>query len=245
MFNHRKYQPFPAIRLTDRSWPDQVINTAPDWCSVDLRDGNQALVNPMTVEQKTRLFQLLVKLGFKEIEVGFPAASTPDFEFIRKLIDEDMIPDDVTVQVLTQARESLIQRTFEALQGARQAIVHVYNSTSTVQREQVFGMDCSGITSIAVQGARWIKEHAALHPETDWTFQYSPESFTGTELEYAKEVCDAVINVWQPEHGQKVVINLPATVEMSTPNIFADQIEWFCRHLSQRETYPHQPSHPQ
>ncbi|MGY0218229.1 2-isopropylmalate synthase [Endozoicomonadaceae bacterium StTr2] len=235
MFNHRKYQPFPAIRLTDRTWPDQVITTAPDWCSVDLRDGNQALVNPMSVEQKTRLFQLLVKLGFKEIEVGFPAASTPDFEFIRKLINENMIPDDVSVQVLTQARESLIARTFEALSGAKKAIVHVYNSTSTVQREQVFGMDCSGITSIAVQGARWIREHAARHPETDWTFQYSPESFTGTELEYAKEVCDAVINIWQPEQGQKVIINLPATVEMSTPNIFADQIEWFCRHLNQRE----------
>jgi 2-isopropylmalate synthase len=235
MFDHRKYSPFPALRLTDRTWPDKQITQAPDWCSVDLRDGNQALINPMSVEKKARLFQLLVKLGFKEIEVGFPSASLPDYEFMRKLIDEEMIPDDVTIQVLVQAREELIQRTFESLKGVKQAIVHVYNSTSTVQRDQVFGLDRDGISNIAVQGAKWLKQYAAQHPDTDWSFQYSPESFTGTEMDYAVEVCDKVIAEWQPENGQKVVINLPSTVEMSTPNIFADQVEYFCRNLKQRE----------
>ncbi|WP_136680819.1 2-isopropylmalate synthase [Neptunomonas sp. XY-337] len=235
MFDHRKYRPFPAIQLQDRTWPDKQITTAPDWCSVDLRDGNQALINPMSVEKKTELFQLLVKLGFKEIEVGFPAASLPDYEFMRKLIDEALIPDDVTIQVLVQAREELIKRTFESLRGAKRAVVHVYNSTSTVQREQVFGLDCDGITAIAVQGAKWLKEYAAQHPNTEWTFQYSPESFTGTEMDYAIEVCDAVIDVWQPQNGQQVVINLPSTVEMSTPNIFADQVEYFCRNLKGRQ----------
>ena len=235
MFDHRKYRPFTPIRLTDRTWPDKQITSAPDWCSVDLRDGNQALINPMNIEQKTRMFLLLVKLGFKEIEVGFPSASQPDFDFVRKLINEDMIPDDVTIQILTQAREDLISRSYEALKGAKQAIVHVYNSTSTVQREQVFGMDRDGIKAIAVQGAKWVREYASQNPETHWSFQYSPESFTGTEMDYAVEVCDAVIAEWKPETGRKVIINLPATVEVSTPNVYADQIEYFCRHISQRE----------
>ncbi|MCV6588084.1 MAG: 2-isopropylmalate synthase [Marinobacterium sp.] len=235
MFDHRKYRPFQPIRLIDRCWPDQQITAAPQWCSVDLRDGNQALINPMNIEQKTRMFELLVKLGFKEIEVGFPSASQPDFDFVRKLIEENRVPDDVTLQVLTQAREDLISRTYEALEDAKQAIVHVYNSTSTVQREQVFGRDREGIKQIAVQGARWVRDYAARYPQTQWGFQYSPESFTGTELDYAVEVCDAVIAEWQPQRGQPVIINLPATVEMSTPNVFADQIEWFCRHVSQRE----------
>ena len=235
MFDHNKYIPFTPIKLTDRQWPDQQITQAPDWCSVDLRDGNQALINPMNVEKKTRMFLQLVKMGFKEIEVGFPSASQPDFDFVRKLIEENMIPDDVTIQVLTQARESLIKRTYESLEGAKQAIVHVYNSTSTVQREQVFGLDREGIKAIAVAGARYVRDYAEMYPQTEWAFQYSPESFTGTEMDYAVEVCDAVIAEWRPEEGRGVVINLPATVEMSTPNIFADQIEYFCRHLKQRD----------
>jgi 2-isopropylmalate synthase len=235
MFDHRKYKAFAPLRLTDRTWPDQVITQAPDWCSVDLRDGNQALINPMSVEKKTRLFKLLVKLGFKEIEVGFPSASQPDFDFVRKLIEEDLIPADVSIQILTQAREDLIARSYEALKGAKQAVVHVYNSTSTVQREQVFGLDRDGIKNIAVQGARWVREYAEQNPETEWSFQYSPESFTGTELDYAVEVCNAVIQEWQPENGRRVIINLPATVEMSTPNVYADQIEYFCRNVAQRQ----------
>lgn len=235
MFDHRKYSAFQPIRLTDRSWPEKTITQAPDWCSVDLRDGNQALVNPMSVEQKTRLFELLVKLGFKEIEVGFPSASKPDFDFVRKLVEENRIPDDVSIQVLTQAREELIKRTYEAMAGVKKAIIHVYNSTSTVQREQVFGQSREGIKTIAVQGAQWVQQYAEQHPDTEWTFQYSPESFTGTELDYAVEVCDAVIAEWQPENGRQVIINLPSTVEMSTPNVFADQVEYFCRHLAQRK----------
>lgn len=235
MFDHNKYIPFTPIKLTDRQWPDQQITQAPDWCSVDLRDGNQALINPMNVEKKTRMFLQLVKMGFKEIEVGFPSASQPDFDFVRKLIEENMIPDDVTIQVLTQAREALIKRTYESLEGAKQAIVHVYNSTSTVQREQVFGLDREGIKAIAVAGARYVRDYAEMYPQTEWAFQYSPESFTGTEMDYAVEVCDAVIAEWRPEDGRGVVINLPATVEMSTPNIFADQIEYFCRQLKQRD----------
>lgn len=232
MFDHRKYRRFETVRLTDRTWPDQEINKAPDWCSVDLRDGNQALINPMSVEQKTKMFTLLVKLGFKEIEVGFPSASKPDFDFVRKLIEENRIPEDVTIQVLTQAREALIKRTYEALEGAKSAIVHVYNSTSVVQREQVFNMGRDEIKAIAVQGAQWVRDYAAQYPATQWEFQYSPESFTGTEMDYAVEVCDAVITQWK---GNKVVINLPATVEMSSPNVFADQVEYFCRHLKQRD----------
>lgn len=235
MFDHRKYSAFQPIRLTDRSWPDKTITQAPDWCSVDLRDGNQALVNPMSVEQKTRLFELLVKLGFKEIEVGFPSASKPDFDFVRKLVEEKRIPDDVSIQVLTQAREELIKRTYEAMAGVKKAIIHVYNSTSTVQREQVFGQSREGIKAIAVHGAQWVQQYAEQHPDTEWAFQYSPESFTGTELDYAVEVCDAVIAEWQPENGRQVIINLPSTVEMSTPNVFADQVEYFCRHLAQRK----------
>ena len=235
MFDHKKYIPFTPLKLTDRTWPDKQITVAPDWCSVDLRDGNQALINPMDVEKKTRLFLQLVKMGFKEIEVGFPSASQPDFDFVRKLIVEDLIPDDVTIQVLTQARESLIKRTYESLENAKQAIVHVYNSTSTVQREQVFGLDRDGIKAMAVTGAKHVRDYAEKYPQTEWAFQYSPESFTGTEMDYAVEVCDAVIAEWQPENGRGVIINLPATVEMSTPNIFADQVEWFCRHLKQRD----------
>ncbi|MCK0164657.1 2-isopropylmalate synthase [Marinobacter sp. S6332] len=234
-FDHRKYVAFRPIAKTDRRWPDKVIEKAPTWCAVDLRDGNQALVKPMNVAQKQRMFDLLVKLGFKEIEIGFPAASQPDFDFCRKLIEENRIPDDVKIQVLTQARPELIERTYEALKGAKQAIVHVYNSTSTVQREQVFGLDRAGIRNIAVNGAQVVKDLAAQHPETDWTFQYSPESFTGTELDFAVEVIDAVSEVWRPDQGQPVIINLPATVEMSTPNVFADQIEWVCDNIRHRE----------
>ncbi len=235
MFDHSKYKPFQPIAMDSRSWPDQVISKAPRWCSVDLRDGNQALIEPMSVSQKKLMFDLLVEVGFKEIEVGFPAASQPDFDFVRSLIEEDRIPDDVTVQVLTQARPELIQRTFESLKGARRAILHVYNSTSTVQREKVFKTDRAGIVRIAVEGAREVQRCAALAPETDWTFQYSPESFTGTELDFAVEVCDAVVDVWQPTADRPVIINLPSTVEMATPNVYADQIEWFCRNVRRRE----------
>lgn len=234
-FDHRKYAAFKPVAKKDRRWPDQVIEKAPTWCAVDLRDGNQSLIKPMSVAQKQRLFDLLVKLGFKEIEIGFPAASQPDFDFCRKLIEENRIPDDVKIQVLTQARPELIERTYEALEGAKQAIVHVYNSTSTVQREQVFGLDRAGIRDIAVSGATLVKEIAARYPDTDWTFQYSPESFTGTELDFAAEVIDAVTEVWRPDQGQPVIINLPATVEMSTPNVFADQVEWICENIRYRE----------
>src|SRR5690606_29203520 len=234
-YDHRKYRPFTPVAKKDRRWPDNVITRAPDWCAVDLRDGNQALVKPMNVAQKKELFALLVSIGFKEIEVGFPAASQTDFDFVRALIEENLIPDDVTVQVLTQAREDLIARSFESLAGAKQAVMHVYNSTSRVQREQVFGLDRDGIKQIAVRGAQWVKDYAAKYPATDWTFQYSPESFTGTELDYAIEVVDAVNAVWQPQHGQKVVINLPATVEVSTPNVYADMIETVIDRMQQRE----------
>ena len=234
-FDHRRYRPFEPIRLSDRTWPDRVITRAPDWCSVDLRDGNQALVQPMSVSTKLELFELLVELGFREIEIGFPSASATEYEFARLLIEKDMIPDSVTVQVLTQAREELVERTFEALVGIKRAVVHVYNSTSAVQREQVFRTTKDEITGIAINGARWVREHAAHYPDTDWTFEYSPESFSATEPEFAVEVCDAVLDVWQPRNGQAVVINLPATVEMATPNIFADQVEYFCRNVSQRE----------
>ncbi|MEX0740906.1 MAG: 2-isopropylmalate synthase [Pseudohongiella sp.] len=234
-FNHQKYVPFAPVALTDRTWPDQVIRVAPRWCSVDLRDGNQALIEPMSVSQKKQMFDLLLEVGFKEIEVGFPAASQPDFDFVRYLIEEDRIPDDVTIQVLTQARPELIARTYESLKGARRAIVHVYNSTSVVQREKVFRTDKQGIIDIAVAGARVVKEHAEKAPETDWHFQYSPESFTGTEVDFAVDVCNAVIDVWQPTPEKKIIINLPATVEMSTPNVFADQVEYFCRNVDRRD----------
>ena len=234
-FDHRKYQPFPPVAKADRRWPNQVIRRAPIWCSVDLRDGNQALVQPMDVEQKTRLFELLVKLGFKEIEIGFPAASKPDFDFARKLIEENRIPADVTVQALTQARPELIARTYEALQGVKRAVVHVYNSTSRVQREQVFKLDRAGVKGIAVRGAEAVKAGAAAQAGTEWIFQYSPESFSNTELDFAVEVCDAVNAVWRPDQGQRVIINLPATVESATPNVFADQVEWFCDHVQHRQ----------
>jgi 2-isopropylmalate synthase len=230
----KKYRPFPCVTLPDRQWPSRIIESAPIWCSVDLRDGNQALIEPMGAERKRRMFNLLVKLGFKEIEVGFPAASQTDFDFIRMLIDEDLIPEDVTVQVLTQARAHLIQRTFEALRGVRRAIVHLYNSTSAVQRRVVFGLDRPGIVAIAVQGAELIKAHAADFPQTHWTFQYSPESFTGTELDFALDICEAVNDVWRPTPHRKVILNLPATVETATPNIYADQLEWFGRNISNR-----------
>ncbi|HMB72674.1 MAG TPA: 2-isopropylmalate synthase, partial [Gammaproteobacteria bacterium] len=234
-FDHTKYQPHrPAVDI-ERTRPDGVLDRAPDWCSVDLRDGNQALVQPMSVDKKLELWDLLVAIGFKEIEIGFPSASKTELEFTRRLIDEDRIPDDVTVQVLTQARKELIDKTFAALEGAKRAIVHVYNSTSTVQREQVFRASREEIIGIAVNGAKWLNEGAARHPDTEWWFQYSPESFTGTEIDFAVEICDAVIDVWQPAAGRKVTINLPATVEMTSPNVFADQVEYFCRHVRDRE----------
>ena len=236
MFDHTKYKPFQPIDIKDRTWPDKVISEAPSWCSVDLRDGNQALIEPMSVTQKKKMFELLVEVGFKEIEVGFPAASQPDFDFVRSLIEEGRVPEDVTIQVLTQARPELIQRSFESLKGARKAIMHVYNSTSVVQREKVFKTDKAGIIDIAVTGAEEVKRCAELAPETDWIFQYSPESFTGTEVDFAVEVCDAVNAVWQPTPDRPSIINLPSTVEMATPNIYADQIEWFCRNIKHRDS---------
>jgi len=235
-FDHRKYRAFPPINLKDRTWPDKVITAAPTWCSVDLRDGNQALIEPMNVGQKMQMFKLLVQVGFKEIEVGFPAASQPDFDFVRRLIDENLIPADVTVQVLTQARPELIERTFESLVGVRRAILHLYNSTSTVQREQVFELDRAGIKKIATDGAEFVKGCAARYPQTEWVFQYSPESFTGTEIDYAVEVCDAVVAVWDPTPARPVILNLPATVEMATPNVYADQIELFGRMIKRRDS---------
>ena len=234
-FNHKKYRAFTPIQKADRRWPNQTIKAAPQWCSVDLRDGNQALIEPMSPNQKLEMFALLVDVGFKEIEVGFPAASAPDFDFVRQLIEQNLVPDDVTIQVLTQAREPLIARSFEALKGAKNAIVHLYNSTSKVQREQVFRKSRDEIKAIAVQGAKWVRDFSIQQPETNWSFQYSPESFTGTEMDYVVEVCDAVINIWQPTPEKKVIINLPATVEVSTPNVYADQIEWVCDNINHRQ----------
>ncbi|GAA0401076.1 2-isopropylmalate synthase [Acrocarpospora corrugata] len=232
----QRYPRFEPIRLTDRTWPDQVIDRAPRWCAVDLRDGNQALIDPMDAHRKLKMFELLVRMGYKEIEVGFPAASQTDFDFIRQIIEEGRVPDDVVIQVLTQARPELIERTFESVKGARQAIVHLYNSTSTLQRRVVFGQDKDGITAIAVEGAKLCKKLAEDMGDTEIYFQYSPESFTGTELEYAVQVCDAVNDVWQPTPDRKVIINLPATVEMATPNVYADQIEWMHRNLAYRDS---------
>ena len=231
-----KYRPYPPVELPDRTWPAKTITKAPIWCSVDLRDGNQALIDPMDPARKQRLFDLLVEIGFKEIEVGFPAASQTDYDFLRQLIEKDSIPDDVTIMVLTQAREELIERTFESIRGARAAIVHLYNSTSELQRRIVFRADRAGVKKIAVDGATWCLRGVEKVPETDVRFEYSPESFTGTELDYAVEVCEAVLDVWQPTPERKAILNLPATVEMSTPNIHADQIERFCRDLSGRES---------
>ena len=230
-----KYSAFERIDLPDRKWPSNLIHAAPIWCSVDLRDGNQALVEPMGPERKRRMFQRLVDVGFKEIEVGFPSASQTDFDFVRSLIEENLIPDDVVIQVLTQARSHLIDRTFESLVGVKRAIVHLYNSTSTLQRRVVFNADRDEIKEIAVRGAVRVRELAEKATETQWMFQYSPESFTGTELDYAIEVCNAVTTVWEPTPENRVILNLPATVEMSTPNIYADQIEWFLRHVGGRE----------
>ncbi|WP_441293037.1 2-isopropylmalate synthase [Sorangium sp. KYC3313] len=231
-----KYKPFQPIHLPDRRWPGRVIERAPRWCSVDLRDGNQALIEPMGLERKLRMWHELLRMGFKEIEVGFPSASQPDFDFVRWIIDQGLIPDDVTIQVLTQARAELIERTFEAIRGARRAIVHLYNSTSTLQRRVVFGLDRAGIAEIAVRGARLVKELAARLPGTEVALEYSPESFTGTELDFAKEICEAVMDVWEPTPSRKIILNLPATVEMSTPNVYADQIEWMHRNLKQRDS---------
>jgi 2-isopropylmalate synthase len=229
------YRPFTPIPLPDRTWPSRVTTRAPRWCSVDLRDGNQALIDPMDLERKRRMFDLLVRAGFKEIEVGFPSASQPDFDFVRQIIEEDLIPDDVMIQVLTQARPELIERTFESLRGAPRALVHLYNSTSTLQRRVVFGLDRAGIVDIAVRAAQLCKKLVATVPGTDIHWQYSPESFTGTELDFAKEVCEAVMDVWEPTAKRPVILNLPATVEMATPNIYADQIEWFHRNVRDRE----------
>jgi len=232
----QKYAAFVPINLPDRRWPNVVITEAPQWCSVDLRDGNQALIEPMDAERKLQMFRLLVNTGFKEIEVGFPAASQTDFDFVRHIIENNLVPPDVTIQVLTQARPELIARSFEALRGARRAIMHLYNSTSTLQRRVVFNLEMSGIIDIAVRGAECVLQHAQQQPDTEWVFQYSPESFTGTELEFAVEICNAVNAVWQPTPERKVILNLPATVEMATPNVYADQIEWFARHIKQRDS---------
>jgi 2-isopropylmalate synthase len=231
-----KYRPFPAINLPDRQWPTRTIDKAPVWCSVDLRDGNQALVEPMGPEKKRRMFDMLVKLGFKEIEVGFPAASETDFAFARELVEENLLPDDLTIQVLTQSRAELIDKTFEAIRGTRRAIVHLYNSTSELQRRVVFGLDKAGIIDIAVTGARQIRDLAAKMPETEIIYQYSPESFSGTELDFAVEICEAVMDVWRPTPEHKMIVNLPGTVEMATANVYADQIEWFARHVRDRDS---------
>ena len=234
-YDHRRYARSDAFRKKDRRWPDRSIKKAPVWASVDLRDGNQALVSPMDLAAKLRLFQLLVRMGFKEIEVGFPAASSTEYRFLRHLVEEGHIPEDVTIQVLTQIREDLIARTFDALRGVRRAIVHIYNSVNPVQREQVFRLDKTGIRKIAEKGARWIRDYASRESGTAWTFEYSPESYSDTEPEFAVEVCSSVREIWKPENGQKVIFNLPATVEMSTPNVFADQVEWFLDYLPGRE----------
>ncbi|MBS7779738.1 2-isopropylmalate synthase [Acidovorax sp. CCYZU-2555] len=231
-----KYPAFPPVRLVDRTWPDAVISQPPVWCSVDLRDGNQALIEPMDIPRKMRMFETLVDIGFKEIEVGFPSASQVEFEFMRKLIEEDRIPEDVTVQVLTQAREPLIRRTFEALAGVPRAIVHLYNATAPVMRRVVLNMNEDEIVELARSNAQLFKDIAADYPQTDWTFQYSPEMYSDTELAFSKRVIDAVTAVWQPTPEKKCIINLPTTVEHSTPNLFADMVEWTHRHLERRDS---------
>ena len=231
-----KYASFQPVRIESRTWPDQALTRAPIWLSTDLRDGNQALIEPMDIERKLRMFQALVKIGFKEIEVGFPSASQTEFDFLRRLIDEGLIPDDVTIQVLTQAREPLIRRTFESLQGVPRAIVHLYNAVAPVMRKVVLGLDEDGIVELAASHARLFKEMAAQQAGTAWTFEYSPEMFSGTELAFSKRVVDAVTEVWQPTPQHKCIINLPSTVEHSTPNIFADMIEWMHRHLARRDS---------
>ncbi|MFT4992257.1 MAG: 2-isopropylmalate synthase, partial [Polaromonas sp.] len=230
-----KYKAFAPVQLADRTWPDAVLTAAPIWCSVDLRDGNQALIEPMDIPRKLKMFETLVKIGFKEIEVGFPSASQTEYDFLRRLIDENLIPDDVTIQVLTQAREPLIHRTFEALQGVKKVIVHLYNATAPVMRRVVLGMNEDEIVELATANARLFQQLAAAQPATHWTFQYSPEMWSGTELAFSKRVVDAVTDVWQPTPEHKCIINLPSTVEHSTPNIFADMMEWMHRHLARRD----------
>ncbi len=232
---HRKYQPYETVTLPDRTWPDNVVQRAPTWCSTDLRDGNQALVNPMDTPRKQRFFDLLVRLGVKEIEVGFPAASKTDFDFVRQLVEDDLIPEDTTIAVLTQARPELIERSFEAIEGARRAIVHLYNSTSVTQRRVVFRMEREGITELAVRGAALCKQLAA-GAAGEVVFQYSPESFHHTEIDYALEICEAVAAEWRPTPEERMIVNLPTTVEQFPPNVYADRIEWFCRHFSKRDS---------
>lgn len=234
MLNYKKYKRFETIKLTERTWPNNIITKAPIWCSVDLRDGNQALVNPMTVEEKVEMFNLLLQLGFKEIEIGFPSASQIEYDFLRKLVEDNMIPDDVYVQVLTQARPHLIERTFESIKGIKNVIVHIYNSTSILQRDVVFNMSKDEIKNIAVEGTKLVKEYAKDF-NGNLVLEYSPESFTGTEMEYALEICDAVCDTWEASKDKKVIINLPSTVEMDTPNVYADQIEWMCNNFKDRE----------
>ena len=231
-----KYQPTIPVDLPDRTWPNNRLTKAPRWCSVDLRDGNQALIDPMDMDRKNAMFAQLILMGFKEIEVGFPSASQPDFDFVRHIIENDLVPDDVTIQVLTQCREDLIRRTYESLHGAKRAIVHFYNSTSTLQRRVVFGLDTDGITKIATDAATTCRSLEATSPETAFFYEYSPESFTGTELEYALEICNAVIDVIDPTSERPLILNLPATVEMYTPNLYADSIEWFLRHVHRRDS---------
>ncbi|KKW10532.1 MAG: 2-isopropylmalate synthase [Parcubacteria group bacterium GW2011_GWA2_49_9] len=232
----KKYKPFPQVAITDRTWPDKTITKAPRWCSVDLRDGNQALKVPMNLEQKLKMFKHLVDIGFKEIEIGFPSASQVEFDFARTLIEQKLIPEGVTIQVLTQAREELIKRTCESLRGAKRAVIHMYNSTSELQRRVVFRMNREEVKNLAVTGTQWVKKYSAQYLKgTDVQFEYSPESFTGTELDFAVDVCTAVMDAWKPKVGEKVIINLPNTVEQATPNIYADQIEWFCRNFPYRK----------
>ncbi len=235
MLNYKRYRKNPVVHYPEREWPNKEIEKAPIWCSVDLRDGNQALIDPMVVDEKIEFFQFLVNMGFKEIEIGFPAASQIEFDFLRQLVDRKLIPDDVRVQVLTQCREELLDRTFEAIEGIKQAVVHIYNSTSTLQRDVVFNMDREHITEIAIKGTQMVKERAAKFPGKI-ILEYSPESFTGTELDYALEICNAVINEWNPTPDAPMILNLPSTVEMNTPNVYADQIEWMIKHIDKRES---------
>ncbi|MBQ8822387.1 MAG: 2-isopropylmalate synthase [Lachnospiraceae bacterium] len=235
MLNYKRYRKNPVVHYPEREWPNKEIEKAPIWCSVDLRDGNQALIDPMVVEEKIEFFQFLVNMGFKEIEIGFPAASQIEFDFLRQLVDRKLIPDDVRVQVLTQCREELLDRTFESIEGIKQAVVHIYNSTSTLQRDVVFNMDKEHITEIAIKGTRMVKERAEKFPGKI-ILEYSPESFTGTELDYALDICNAVINEWNPTPEDPMILNLPSTVEMNTPNVYADQIEWMIKHIDKRDS---------
>ena len=234
MLNYSKYKRVPVMDFPERTWPGKQIEKAPAWCSVDLRDGNQALIEPMVVEEKIEFFNMLIKLGFKEIEIGFPSASQIEYDFLRELVDRKLIPDDVTIQVLTQCREHLIEKTFESIQGIKKAIVHIYNSTSVLQRDVVFNMSKEEIKQIAIDGTNMVKEYAKNF-DGEIILEYSPESFTGTEVEYALEVCEAVADTWGASEDNKIIINLPATVEMTTPNVYADQIEWMCTHFTNRD----------